>query len=38
LLLTELPPDGDLELPRLKRMVRDGDATFRRPRVELSEK
>ena len=37
-LLTELPFDGDLELPRLERAVRDDDATLRRMRVELSEK
>ena len=37
-LLTELLFGGDLELPRLERMVRDGGATLRRPRVELSEK
>ena len=37
-LLTELPLDCDLELLRLERAVRDGDATFRRMRVELSEK
>ena len=37
-LLTELPFDGDLELPRLERAVRDGDATLRRMRVELSGK
>ena len=34
-LLTELPFDGDLDLPRLERAVRDGDATLRRMRVEL---
>ena len=34
-LLTELPFDGDLEFLRLERMVRDGDATLRRMRVEL---
>ena len=34
-LLTELPFDGDLHLPRLARAVRDGDATLRRMRVEL---
>ena len=33
--LTELPMDGDLELPRLERAVRDGDATLRRLCVEL---
>ena len=37
-LLTELPFDGDVELLRLERMVRDGDATLRRMRVELSGK
>ena len=37
-LLTELPFDGDVELLRLERMVRDGDATLRRLCVELSEK
>ena len=37
-LLTELPFDGDLELLRLERAVRDGDATLRRPRVGLSGK
>ena len=37
-LLTELPFDGDLELLRLERAVRDGDATLRRMRVELSGK
>ena len=35
-LLTDLPFDGDLELLRLERMVRDGDAALRRPRVGLS--
>ena len=34
-LLTELPFDGGLELLRLERMVRDGDETLRRMRVEL---
>ena len=34
-LLTELPFDGDLELLRLERIVREGDATLRRMRVEL---
>ena len=33
--LTDLPCDGDLELPRLERAVWDGDATLRRMRVEL---
>ena len=37
-LLTELPFDGDVELLRLERMVRDGDATLRRMCVELSGK
>ena len=37
-LLTELPFDGDLELPRLERAVRDGDATLRRMRVDLGGK
>ena len=37
-LLTELPFDGDLELLRLERSVRDGDAALRRMRVELSGK
>ena len=37
-LLTELPFDGDLDLPRLERAVRDGDATLRRMRVEPSGK
>ena len=37
-LLTDLPPDGDLDLPRLERAARDGDATLRRMRVELSGK
>ena len=37
-LLTELPFDGDVELLRLERAVRDGDATLRRMRVELSGK
>ena len=37
-LLTELPFDGDVELLRLERMVRDGDATLRRLCVELSGK
>ena len=37
-LLTDLPFDGDLDLPRLERAVRDGDATLRRMRVDLSEK
>ena len=37
-LLTELPFDGDVELLRLERMVRDGDATLRRMRVDLSGK
>ena len=37
-LLTELPFDGDLELLRLERAVRDGDATLRRMRAELSGK
>ena len=36
--LTELPFDVDLELPRLERAVRDGDATLRRLCVDLSEK
>ena len=35
LLLTELPFDGDLELPRLERAIRDGDATLRRRRFDL---
>ena len=35
-LLTELPFDGDLDLPRLERAVRDGDATLRRMRADLS--
>ena len=33
--LTDLPFDGDLELPRLERAVRDGDATLRRLCVDL---
>ena len=37
-LLTELPFDGDVELLRLERAVRDGDATLRRMRVEISGK
>ena len=37
-LLTELPFDGDVELLRLERMVRDGDATLRRMCIELSGK
>ena len=37
-LLTELPFDGDVELPRLERIVRNCDATLRRMRVELSGK
>ena len=37
-LLTEMPFDGDLDLPRLERAVRDGDATLRRLCVELSGK
>ena len=37
-LLTELPFDGDLELLRLERAVREGDATLRRMRVDLSGK
>ena len=37
-LLTELPPDGGLELLRLERAVRDGDAALRRLCVELSGK
>ena len=37
-LLTELPFDGDLELLRLERAVRDGDATLRRMCIELSGK
>ena len=37
-LLTELPLDCDLELLRLERAVRDGDAILRRLCVELSEK
>ena len=37
-MLTELPFDGDVELLRLERMVREGDATLRRMRVELSGK
>ena len=37
-LLTELSFDVDLDLPRLERAVRDGDATLRRMRVDLSEK
>ena len=37
-LLTELPFDGDVELLRLERMVRDGDATLRRLCVELIRK
>ena len=36
--LTDLPPDGGLELPRLERAVRDGDAALRRLCVELSGK
>ena len=35
-LLTALPFDVDLELLRQERAVRDGDATLRRMRVELS--
>ena len=34
-LLTELPFDGDLELLRLERAIRDGDATLRRRRFDL---
>ena len=37
-LLTALPFDGDLELLRLERAVRDGDETLRRLCVELSGK
>ena len=37
-LLTDLPFDGDLELLRLERAVRDGDETLRRMRVELRRK
>ena len=37
-LLTDLPPDGGLELLRLERAVRDGDAALRRLCVELSGK
>ena len=37
-LLTELPFDGDLDLPSLERAVRDGDSTLRRMRVDLSGK
>ena len=37
-LLTDLPPDGGLEIPRLERAVRDSDSTLRRMRVELSGK
>ena len=37
-LLTDLPFDGDLDLLRLERVVRDGDAARRRMRVELSGK
>ena len=37
-LLTDLPFDGDLELLRLERVVRDGDVTLRRLRVEPSGK
>ena len=37
-LLTELPFDGDVELLRLERAVRDGDATLRRMCIELSGK
>ena len=37
-LLTELPFDVDLDLPRLERATRDGDATLRRLRVDLSGK
>ena len=37
-LLTDLPPDGDLGLMRLERAVRDGEATLRRMRAELSGK
>ena len=37
-LLAELPFDCDLELLRLDRAVRDGDATLRRLRVDLSGK
>ena len=36
--LTELPFDVDLELPRMARAVRDGDATLRRLCVDLVEK
>ena len=36
--LTGLPPDGGLELPRLERAVRDGDAALRRLCVDLSGK
>ena len=36
--LTDLPPSGGLELPRLERAVRDGDAALRRLCVELSGK
>ena len=38
MLLTDLPPSGGLELPRLERAVRDGDASLRRLCVELSGK
>ena len=37
-LLTEPPPSGGLELLRLERAVRDGDAALRRLRMELSGK
>ena len=37
-LLTDLPPDGGLELLRLERAVREGDAALRRLCVELSGK
>ena len=37
-LLTDLPFDGDLELLRLERVVRDSDAALRRICVELSGK
>ena len=36
-LLTDLPFDGDLELPRLESAIWDGDATFRRRRAEALE-
>ena len=37
-LMTELSFDWDLELLRLERVVRDGDAALRRMRVELNGK